>query len=361
MNEEFNINFEQPEEETEVIEENIYENQENSSQNQPKFNSFFGMSSYEEYLEQEKFKKCSRAVGYCFLISYAVILVFNFVLSFFVSLFRGSNFVNYIADPAVNQVIGIIFSLFVYIPPFVLIAKGFKFKISDIALLKKPEKGNRLTLFLIGISFCSFANIAVNYAASIFEGMGIEYNVDFGENPKGIFGFLLTMIATMAGPALIEEFAVRGIALGILRKFGDNFAIITSSILFALMHRNFQQIPFAFLVGLVLAFITIKTNSIWISVAVHAFNNGTAVLLEFLTEKMSNMTASLIFSLFFMITLVLGIVALLLSDKSKDLFKIQKSDCILTEGKKIRKFMLCFPVVIFTIVCIIEAVGYFFV
>lgn len=360
MNEEYNINFEQTEEEKEFFEENISE-EENAFQSKHNFNSFFGFSSYEEYLEQEKFKKISRTVGYCFLISYAVILVFNFVFSFFISLFRGNSFVTYLDDPAVNQVIGIIFSLFVYIPPFVLIAKGFKFKISDIALLKSPEKGNRLTLFLIGISFCSFANIAVNYAASIFASMGIEYNVDFGENPKGIFGFLLTMIATMAVPALIEEFAVRGIALGILRKFGDSFAIITSSILFALMHRNFQQIPFAFLVGLVLAFITIKTNSIWISVAVHAFNNGTAVLLEFLTDKMSTQTASLVFSLFFTATLVLGIVAFLLSDKKKNLFEIEKSNTIMAEGKKIKKFMLCFPVVIFTIVCIIEAFGYFFV
>ena len=240
-------------------------------------------------------------------------------------------------------------------------AKGFKYKISNIALFKKAEKGNRLTLFLIGISFCSFANIAVNYAASIFEGMGIEYNVDFGENPKGIFGFLLTLIATMAVPALVEEFAVRGVALGILRKFGDSFAIFTSSILFALMHRNFQQIPFAFLVGLVLGFITVKCDSVWIAVAVHAFNNGTAVLLEFLTEKMSTPISSLVFSLFFMATLILGIVALIFSDKKEDLFKLEKSDTIMTEGTKYKKFLLSFPVVLFTIVCLIEAVGYFFI
>ncbi len=357
MNDEFNINFDRPEEKEETFNQ---ESSESSSQTQ-NFNFFFGMASYEEYLEQEKFKKNSRAVGLCFLVSYFVILLFNLALSVFVSIFRGAPFTDYMSDPAVNQVIGIIFSIFVYIPPFVLVAKGFGFRISDIALLKKPEKGNRLTLFLIGISFCSFANIAVNYASQIFEGMGIEYNVDFGENPKGIFGFLLTMIATMAVPALIEEFAVRGIALGILRKFGDTFGILTSSLLFALMHRNFQQIPFAFLVGLVLAFITIKTDSVWIAVAVHAFNNGTAVLLEFLTENMSNIVASLVFSVFFMVSLILGIVALLFSNQAQELFKIEKSGTIMAEGKKIKKFLLSFPVILFTIVCLIEAVGYFFV
>lgn len=363
MNDEFNINFTNPEENEDYSQskEAFEEEREEAPVNTPPVNPFFGMASYQEYIEKDKFKKNARAVGLCFLVSYFVILLFNLVLSVFVSALRTNPLVNYLADPAVNQVIGIVFSLFVYIPPFVLVAKAFKFKISDIALFKKPEKGNRLTLFLIGISFCSFANIAVNYAAAIFEGMGIEYNVDFGENPKGIFGFLLTLIATMAVPALIEEFAVRGIALGILRKFGDSFAIIASSVMFALMHRNFQQIPFAFLVGLVLGFITVKSNSVWLAVAVHAFNNGTAVLLEFLTEKMSVMTASLIFSIFFLTTLILGMVALLFSKKKEELFKIEKSDTIMTEGKKLKHFLLSFPVVLFTIVCLIEAVGYFFV
>lgn len=349
MNDEFNIN----------LDETV--NQEENTAKTPDFHSFFGFKSYEEYIEQQQFKRGIKAVGLCFLISYFVIIAFNLILSFFITLFRGSSFADYMTDPAINQAMGIIFSLFVYIPPFVLVAKGFKYKISNIALFKKAEKGNRLTLFLIGISFCSFANIAVNYAASIFEGMGIEYNVDFGENPKGIFGFLLTLIATMAVPALVEEFAVRGVALGILRKFGDTFGIITSSILFALMHRNFQQIPFAFLVGLVLGFITVKCDSVWIAVAVHAFNNGTAVLLEFLTEKMSTPISSLVFSLFFMSTLILGIVALIFSDKKEDLFKLEKSDTIMLEGTKYKKFLLSFPVVLFTIVCLIEAVGYFFV
>ena len=150
MNEEFNINFEQTEEETEIREENNSE--QNSSGSKPNFNYFFGMSSYEEYIERDKFKKSSKAVGYCFLASYLLIIVFNIIFSIFISIFRGSNFATYLDDPAVNQVIGIIFSIFVYIPPFVLIAKGFKFKISDIVLLKKPEKGNRLSLFLIGMS-----------------------------------------------------------------------------------------------------------------------------------------------------------------------------------------------------------------
>ena len=61
MNEEFNINFEQTEEETEIREENNSE--QNSSGSKPNFNYFFGMSSYEEYIERDKFKK-SKATSF---------------------------------------------------------------------------------------------------------------------------------------------------------------------------------------------------------------------------------------------------------------------------------------------------------
>ena len=162
-------------------------------------------------------------------------------------------------------------------------------------------------------------------------------------------------------PAICEELIYRGFVLRGLSDFGKTGAIVVSSIAFGLMHGTVQQIPFAFLVGLVLGFITVKCDSVWIAVAVHAFNNGTAVLLEFLTEKMSTPISSLVFSLFFMATLILGIVALIFSDKKEDLFKLEKSDTIMTEGTKYKKFLLSFPVVLFTIVCLIEAVGYFFI
>lgn len=42
----------------------------------------------------------------------------------------------------------------------------------------------------------------------------------------------------------------RGYFLRLLRPYGTWFAVIVTAILFALMHGNILQIPFAFLVGL---------------------------------------------------------------------------------------------------------------
>ena len=86
-----------------------------------------------------------------------------------------------------------------------------------------------------------------------FESFGFNYEVSQTESPDGILGFMLTFIAIAVVPPLVEEFACRGLILGSLQKFGNGFAIVCSAILFGLMHGNFRQIPFAFLIGIGLA------------------------------------------------------------------------------------------------------------
>ena len=51
---------------------------------------------------------------------------------------------------------------------------------------------------------------------------------------------------------LIEEFIFRGAVLKTLEPFGKWFALLASSLAFALMHGNFAQIPFAMSAGLIL-------------------------------------------------------------------------------------------------------------
>ena len=51
---------------------------------------------------------------------------------------------------------------------------------------------------------------------------------------------------------LIEEFIFRGAVLKTLEPFGKWFALLASSLAFALMHGNFAQIPFAMAAGLIL-------------------------------------------------------------------------------------------------------------
>ncbi|MBQ4155854.1 MAG: CPBP family intramembrane metalloprotease, partial [Clostridia bacterium] len=92
------------------------------------------------------------------------------------------------------------------------------------------------------------------------------------------FEFIFILICSAIFPALVEEFAFRGMILGSLKKFGDWPAILISSIVFAVFHGNFVQIPFAFLVGVALGIIVVISGSIWTSILAHFLINAYAVI-----------------------------------------------------------------------------------
>lgn len=71
---------------------------------------------------------------------------------------------------------------------------------------------------------------------------------------------------------VFEEILFRGLILRNLKPYGKKFSILSSSFLFAIFHGNMIQIPFAFLVGLVLCYAAVEYGLIW-SVLLHIFNN----------------------------------------------------------------------------------------
>ena len=194
--------------------------------------------------------------------------------------------------------------------------------------------------------------------SGIFESIGIDYNVDFGDNPGGFFGFLLSLLATAIVPALVEEFACRGLILGVLRKYGDGFAVLVSAILFGLMHGNFDQMPFALMVGLVLGYIVVKTESLWIAVAVHAANNFISVAFTYILCGFSQNAQNLIYLLYLMAALTAGIIAAV-TFNGEESFKFNKSDTESTLKQKFKWFFSSVPVVIFVILCLLQSIKFF--
>lgn len=262
-----------------------------------------------------------------------------------------------VSDPAVMQVVQIIISTLMFSVPFIIVFKANRISISETVPLGKPKKGNRLAMFFIGLSLCAFANIANSYAGYFFSSFGINYNVDYGENPSGIFGFLLSFLATAVVPAFMEEFACRGLIMGILRKYGDGFAVLMTAAVFGLMHGNFDQMPFAFMVGLALGYIVVQTNSLWIAVAVHGTNNFVSVAFTYLLSPLSADIQNLIYSLYLMAALGIGIAAAAVSGKKILNFSPETTES--SFSKKCRWFISSPVIIIFAVVCVLQSLLYF--
>ena len=292
---------------------------------------------------------------------FAIAVFFDVIPSSVLSLlgYSASHIRSILYDPVIMQIRQIVFSFTVFFLPFILVFKLFGFKLSQLIEAKKPKEKTFLHLFLVGISFCSFSNLAVGYAGNIFESFGIDYNVNFGDRPSGIFGFLLVFISSAVMPALAEEFACRGLVMGSLRRFGEGFAILASAILFGIMHGNFEQIPFAFLVGLAVGFAAVKSQSIWTAVAIHSFNNFVSVFFSVALAKMPPNINNLLYCIYLIVSLLCGILGLLMLSKKENAFSFEGIKTRTTKKQKYSWYFLSVPIIIFCAINLIEACSFF--
>ena len=263
------------------------------------------------------------------------------------------------SDPAIMQVVQIVISSFAFIVPFAITVSITNNKISSIIPFGAPQKQLWLPFFLIGVGFCAFSNVATSVSGGIFESFGFEYNLPSMDDPKGIFGFFLCVLATAVTPALVEEFACRGVIHGYLSRFGEGFAIIVTSVIFGVMHGNFTQMFFAFLVGLVLSYVRVKTGSIWICILIHFTNNFISVVLSWMSSSVPGILQTGIYLIYLCVCMVLGIVGMQMLKKFNGNFlnfKSPKSQC--SEQQKYKWFFTSVPVIIFLVVYAFQSLSF---
>ncbi len=314
-----------------------------------------------EQKEKSQIRNASNIVGATFILMSAITFLLNLATVIVAAIFKGAgSAADILWEPAVLQVQQILFSIIAFTVPFLVVFKIANVRISSLISFSKPQKGRAFPLFLMGISFCAFANIATSFLDSIFQSSDIGYEVPWPDNPVGVPGFILSVLSTIVVPALAEEFACRGVVLGYLKKFGEGFAVIVSAVMFGLMHGNFEQMPFAFLVGLVLGFVTVKSGTILIAMAIHAFNNGISLLFDYLPSSISDAAKNTSYAVFLVVCLLLGIVALFMLGKKDDsVYRFSTPDMLTPSKRRFTLFFTSVPVIVYAVICLIEAFSYF--
>ena len=96
---------------------------------------------------------------------------------------------------------------------------------------------------------------------------------------------LLFVIAVV--PAVCEELAFRGFILSGFRQSGHKWRpIIYTALFFALSHAILQQSIVAFVMGIVIGYLAVQTNSIWPCMVYHMFHNGMQMSIGRLTPEL---------------------------------------------------------------------------
>lgn len=98
--------------------------------------------------------------------------------------------------------------------------------------------------------------------------------------------FLMFFLMAVYGP-FCEEITFRGLMFNGYKKRGSLFgAVLLSALTFGLMHMNFNQIPYAFVIGILLALLVEATGSIWASLLYHFIFNAQSVCLLYLSSNL---------------------------------------------------------------------------
>jgi membrane protease YdiL (CAAX protease family) len=97
----------------------------------------------------------------------------------------------------------------------------------------------------------------------------------------GPFGLFLAILSVAIIPSIVEEIFFRGlIQYNLIPKYGNMKSIITTSILFAVIHFNPSSIVPIFILSLVLGYVYYKTNNLLYSIIIHFSTNFITVFLS---------------------------------------------------------------------------------
>lgn len=231
------------------------------------------------------------------------------------------------SDPLFQSAFGAVFSFVCLFLPFLYVYKKMspaeKQKVEDA--FEKP-KTNFLMLVAIpaGFMFCMAGNYIVGYLVSLMDSVGVELSSPEPAVPSGFLGALVYVLQIAFLPALIEEFALRGVVMQPLRRYGDGFAIFVTALVFALMHGNMVQAPFALIAGLAIGYFSVATGSVWTGVLIHFANNLFSALLSLINGS-SSFVSDNIYAAFMSLSFVAGLACCVLFFLSPKRIRLEKS------------------------------------
>ncbi|WP_417014170.1 CPBP family intramembrane glutamic endopeptidase [Alistipes sp.] len=89
-----------------------------------------------------------------------------------------------------------------------------------------------------------------------------------------------TLLLTVVMAPLAEEFLCRGVLLEAARaRGGAAYGLFFSAVFFGVIHFYPAAVVNAFVMGLVLGYVYLRSESLWLVVILHAYNNALAMLL----------------------------------------------------------------------------------
>jgi membrane protease YdiL (CAAX protease family) len=182
--------------------------------------------------------------------------------------------------------------------PAVLVALLLAHHIPELHRFAPLSAGAALRTVALGLAFWGLS-LGVFEAQYVLVKPPLEYLQQFQGlhetlRPHRALGWVFSLAAIAIAPAVCEEILFRGLLTPVFQKAaGSSVAIVLSAALFGAIHVDglrdgtsvYYRVPFAFILGMLLARLRIDSGSLWPSMIAHATLNATTFLVVIFVEE----------------------------------------------------------------------------
>ncbi len=166
--------------------------------------------------------------------------------------------------------------------------------VNDLTLKQVVNPALLASMVMLGLSLQFLVSMCLNMVYPLLPQNLTDQYSELMETLMGGNVWLSLFVTVILAP-LAEEFLFRGVTLKKAQKFMPFLAAnVLQAVLFGIYHMNLIQGVYAFVLGLILGFTAEYFHSIWASVLLHAFVNGSAEVLSYLPEAVTDTYAGVI-------------------------------------------------------------------
>lgn len=210
-----------------------------------------------------------------------------------------------------------------------------------------PLRFVKLFIMCMGVTYLfNFVSLGINALIGLLKHSPVTNplaTVVSGSN------LVLQILIVAVSAPIVEELIFRKLLLDRLRPYGDRVAIWVSALAFALFHGNLSQALYAFVLGLIFAYIMIRTNNILYSMVLHVIVNlfGSAImpLLAMSGSPALTMVAGLLVWVF----LIVGIIFFIMELKH---IELREGEITLPRSERFKTCYLNVGMILYFIICL---------
>ncbi len=146
-----------------------------------------------------------------------------------------------------------------------------------LSFYERPRWSDAMPLTEVFFAVLLIGIYLTSWAEALFSRFGISWpQADIPALHGGVM-WAAAVFRYVLVPAVMEELLFRGALLHTLRPLGERGACLTAALLFTLFHTSASHWPSIFLLGLLLCYAALHTQSLVVPMLLHAANNALAL------------------------------------------------------------------------------------